>query len=243
MFTDQADIAPSAKRREVFGESHEEVSCIPSRTTCEADFRTMCVLSRTSKASSEFIYYYFGVVWPLSETKGGCARFVHGRCRMAIDPRIPTMPGRSTSGFHRLGRHCLHQTRSAVRRLTSRMKESGEITTIEGRENVEIEIKHLVNGITGIAPSVLSLYHSVSPRPICWRTSSLLATPAEQGQPSAPSPPPVHTYQNKHRTEELAQEKNGPPIGRPTDAFLSELLIGRKTCRPTLLRVVPIIAK
>ena len=26
---------------------------------------------------------------------------MHGRSRIAIDPRIPTMPGRSTSGFHR----------------------------------------------------------------------------------------------------------------------------------------------
>ena len=28
---------------------------------------------------------------------------------MTIDPRIPTMPGRSTSGFYRRGRCCLHQ--------------------------------------------------------------------------------------------------------------------------------------
>ena len=28
---------------------------------------------------------------------------------MATDPRIPIMPGRSTSGSHRQGRHCLHQ--------------------------------------------------------------------------------------------------------------------------------------
>ena len=27
---------------------------------------------------------------------------------MAVDPRTSTMPGRSTSGFHRRGRHCLH---------------------------------------------------------------------------------------------------------------------------------------
>ena len=40
---------------------------------------------------------------------GGCTYFVHGRSRMTIDPRIPTMPGRSTSGFHYPGRHCLHQ--------------------------------------------------------------------------------------------------------------------------------------
>ena len=30
---------------------------------------------------------------------GGCARYVHGRSRMTIDPRILTMPGRSTSGL------------------------------------------------------------------------------------------------------------------------------------------------
>ena len=30
---------------------------------------------------------------------------VHGRSRMTIDPCIPTMPGRSPSGFHRSGRH------------------------------------------------------------------------------------------------------------------------------------------
>ena len=45
---------------------------------------------------------------------GGCTQFVHGRSRMAVDPRIPTMPRRNTSGFQP-GRHCLHQARSAVR--------------------------------------------------------------------------------------------------------------------------------
>ena len=47
---------------------------------------------------------------------------MHGRSRMSIDPRIPTMPGRRMPGFHRPGRHCLHQARSAVRCLVSRMK-------------------------------------------------------------------------------------------------------------------------
>ena len=37
-----------------------------------------------------------------------------GGSRMTIDPRIPTMPGRSRSGSHRPSRHCLHQARSAV---------------------------------------------------------------------------------------------------------------------------------
>ena len=45
---------------------------------------------------------------------------------MTIDPRIPTMPGRSTSGFHQPSRHCLHQARSTVRCSASRMK-GGEL--------------------------------------------------------------------------------------------------------------------
>ena len=32
---------------------------------------------------------------------------MHGRSRMGMDPRMPTMPGRSTSGIHRSGRYCL----------------------------------------------------------------------------------------------------------------------------------------
>ena len=31
--------------------------------------------------------------------RGGGSQFVHGRGRMTIDPRTPTMPGRSMSGF------------------------------------------------------------------------------------------------------------------------------------------------
>ena len=34
---------------------------------------------------------------------GGRTQFVHGRSRMTIGPRIPTMSGRSTSGFHQPG--------------------------------------------------------------------------------------------------------------------------------------------
>ena len=34
---------------------------------------------------------------------------------MTIDPRIPTMQGRTTSGFYRPGRHCLRQARSETR--------------------------------------------------------------------------------------------------------------------------------
>ena len=37
---------------------------------------------------------------------GGELTIMHGRSRMTMDPpRIPTMLGRRTSGFHRPGRH------------------------------------------------------------------------------------------------------------------------------------------
>ena len=45
------------------------------------------------------------VIVGLVSVWGGCTQFVHGRSRMIIDPRIPTMPGPSASGFHQPGRH------------------------------------------------------------------------------------------------------------------------------------------
>ena len=36
---------------------------------------------------------------------------------LTTDPRIPTSPGRSKSGFHRPDQHCVHHARSAVRHL------------------------------------------------------------------------------------------------------------------------------
>ena len=45
---------------------------------------------------------------------GGVLGTMHGRSRVTIDLRIPTMPGRSTSGFHRPDRHCLQRARSTV---------------------------------------------------------------------------------------------------------------------------------
>ena len=52
-------------------------------------------------------------MWELRRGGGG-TQFGHGRSRVAIDPRIPTMPGRSMPGFHHPGILCLHQARSAM---------------------------------------------------------------------------------------------------------------------------------
>ena len=49
-------------------------------------------------------------------------RAYHSRSAKGIDPHIPAMPGRSTSGFQRPGRHCVHQARHTVRCSTSHMK-------------------------------------------------------------------------------------------------------------------------
>ena len=65
------------------------------------------------------------------EEGGGGTHVMHGRSRVAIDPRVPTMPGLSTSGFHRSGRHCLHQARIAVRCSPSHMM--GELHPTKNR--------------------------------------------------------------------------------------------------------------
>ena len=74
---------------------------------------------------------YFRYAWTREKNKGAGGgvldrRYVrdlmHGRSRKIIDLRIPTTPGRSVSGFHRPGRHCLHLARSAVRRPRCRTK-------------------------------------------------------------------------------------------------------------------------
>ena len=46
--------------------------------------------------------------------------FMHGR--KSINPCAASTPGRSTSGFYRPGRHCLHQARGAVRSSPSCMQ-------------------------------------------------------------------------------------------------------------------------
>ena len=46
---------------------------------------------------------------------------MHGRTRMAIDPCIPTIPGRSASGFHGLGRYYLHEAQSVVKYCSRRV--------------------------------------------------------------------------------------------------------------------------
>ena len=62
---------------------------------------------------------------------GGGTQVVRGRSRMTLDPRVPTMPGRSTSDFHQPGRYCLHQARSALRCSASRM--TGELHPFKNR--------------------------------------------------------------------------------------------------------------
>ena len=80
---------------------------------------------RTPVNGKEMLYACAGV------GGGGGTPLVHGRGRMTIDPRIPTMPGQSTSGFHQPGRHCLHLARNAVRCSASRMK--GELHPSKNR--------------------------------------------------------------------------------------------------------------
>ena len=56
---------------------------------------------------------------------GGVYSVVHGRGYVTIDPHIPPVPGRSTSGFNQPGRHCFHRARSAMTSSVSRI--NGEL--------------------------------------------------------------------------------------------------------------------
>ena len=84
--------------------------------------------NRNSKRSRMFFDLFISsfpvyIAAPTSRVgRGGVLIIMHGRNRITINPRTPTMPGRNTPGFHRAGRHCLHQVRSAVRCWASRMK-------------------------------------------------------------------------------------------------------------------------
>ena len=61
---------------------------------------------------------------PPNHSAGGVLDSMHGRSRTTIETLASlTIPGRSTSGSHQPGRHCLHQARSAVSCLASRMED------------------------------------------------------------------------------------------------------------------------
>ena len=47
-----------------------------------------------------------------------------GRSRTTMDPCIPTITGRTTSGFHRRDRHCVHQAGGPLEGLCSAASQS-----------------------------------------------------------------------------------------------------------------------
>ena len=76
---------------------------------------------------------------------------MYGRSRMTIEIRIATVPGRSTSGFHQPGRHCLNQARSAVRRSACLME--GEVHPTQ-ESFVRRILAHLVRTVLRMDGSV-----------------------------------------------------------------------------------------
>ena len=64
---------------------------------------------------------------------------------VGVDPRIRTMPGRSMSGFHRPGRHRVHQARSAVRCSAGRM--NGELHLVSTKNHLWGTPPHLVHAL------------------------------------------------------------------------------------------------
>ena len=98
------------------------IPTMPARSTsCFSPTRQPCYGRRGSVFGLSVIGCYARVT-ALLRYGGGCTHFMHSRSRVSIDRRVPAMPGRRTPGFHRPGRHRVHETRSAVRCSTSRMK-------------------------------------------------------------------------------------------------------------------------
>ena len=54
--------------------------------------------------------------WLLAGEGGGCIHFMHGRSRMTMSPRVPTMSARSILDFHQRGRE---EERERVGKTTS----------------------------------------------------------------------------------------------------------------------------
>ena len=79
---------------------------------------------------------------------GGYSQLVHGCGHMTIDPRIPTIPGRSPSGSHQPGIHCSHQTRSAVGRSANCKKGKPHPSKNRSRDGLSAPLAYvlLANG-------------------------------------------------------------------------------------------------
>ena len=121
--------------RPAFFFSRAKVGCRKRqlRKACVRTIRSESTIDRGHKTHIRYTSYYVTkkCTQCVLRSGGGVLIFVHGRSRMTRHPRIPTRPGRSTLGFHQPGRQCLHQARSAVWCLASRMK--GELHPTKNR--------------------------------------------------------------------------------------------------------------
>ena len=71
---------------------------------------------------------------------GGISRFMRSRSRMAIDPRVPTMLLRSTSGFRRPGRHRVPTKREAPRGIR---RASWRVSRVLPKNHLSDRLRHL----------------------------------------------------------------------------------------------------
>ena len=90
------DFIPSGRRKET---KRSFTALPPAVSAPNATYSSLCRLSTT-------VAYIAAIAFRCSSNSGR---------HTCLRNRIPTMPGWSTSGFHRPGRHCLRQTRRAVR--------------------------------------------------------------------------------------------------------------------------------
>ena len=111
----EGDKIPPGEKQTRFCSRHAHV---PVRTECIRGEGVLIIMHGRSRLTIE-------------GRGGGVLGVMHGRSRTNMDPRIPTMPGRSNSGFTEQVDIFLHQARSAERYWASRVK--GELHPAEDR--------------------------------------------------------------------------------------------------------------
>ena len=119
----------------------------PHCALCRFEFALSCPGALWQGVSSRLPCRDFDTVGRTSAREGGGGGVMLGRSRKTADPCLPTMPGRSTSGFHRRGRHRVHRARSAVRCSASRVK--GELHPAKN---------HLRRGLPHLVSTSLHIY-------------------------------------------------------------------------------------
>ena len=119
LFTLQGCLRGDRRHRGNVRVSQEGKTNLPTQELCEDRFQgkdniPILVIARSTSTNAKGTSYRAdkrlyrnSIIWfdPFYISTGGGTQFVHDRSHMTIDPRIPTVPERTTTVFHQPGRN------------------------------------------------------------------------------------------------------------------------------------------